>query len=170
MTYSIRLRSCKLIDAFIISSLPSILTETLPTAGRLCSADITPLHRYYAPFRHPLAVGRFPGVAGYTAYLAPAISGRDEEGFSSCLAHPCHHAVGFTPPEEPIAPVRFRSVLRPSPIYCGLGLRGQTFRDHVFRSLSLRPDDLPPPPGRCCRWASAPWFPYDCAAIRATGF
>ena len=48
-------------------------------AGPLGSADITPLHRYYGPSRHPLVFGRLPGVAGYTAYLAPAISRRDEE-------------------------------------------------------------------------------------------
>src|SRR5204862_2178979 len=48
--------------------------------------------------RHPLVFGRLPGVAGYTAYLAPAISRRDEEGFSSCSACPCHRAVASTPP------------------------------------------------------------------------
>jgi hypothetical protein len=59
-------------------------------AGPLRSADITPLPRYSGPSRHPLVFGRLPGVAGYTAYLAPAISRRDEEGFSSCSACPCH--------------------------------------------------------------------------------
>jgi len=54
-------------------------------AGPLGSTDITPLRRYYGPGRHLLVFGRLPGVAGYTAYLAPAISPRDEEGFSSCL-------------------------------------------------------------------------------------
>ena len=67
-------------------------------AGPLRSADITPLHRYYGPSRHPLVFGRLPGFAGYTAYLAPTISRRDEEGFSSCLACPCHRAVASTPP------------------------------------------------------------------------
>ena len=67
-------------------------------AGPLGSTDITPLRRYYGPSRHLLVFGRLPGVAGYTAYLAPAISPRDEEGFSSCLACPCHRAVAFTPP------------------------------------------------------------------------
>jgi hypothetical protein len=38
-------------------------------AGPLRSADITPLHRYYGPSRHPLVFGRLPGFAGYTAYL-----------------------------------------------------------------------------------------------------
>ncbi len=40
---------------------------------------------------------RFPGVPGYTAYLAPLISDRDEEGLSSCSARPCHHAVDNHP-------------------------------------------------------------------------
>jgi hypothetical protein len=74
------------------------MLETLQMAGPLRSADITPLHRYYGPSRHPLVFGRLPGFAGYTAYLAPTISRRDEEGFSSCLACPCHRAVAFTPP------------------------------------------------------------------------
>src|SRR6202521_5558527 len=94
----LRLRSCKSMDAFVISSLPSPMLETLQMAGPLRSADITPLHRYYEPSRHPLVFGRLPGFAGYTAYLAPTISRRDEEGFSSCLACPCHRAVASTPP------------------------------------------------------------------------
>ena len=36
---------------------------------------------HYGPLRHPLVFDRFPGFAGYTAYLAPAISRRDEKGF-----------------------------------------------------------------------------------------
>src|SRR5207302_7681668 len=35
LTYSLRLRSCKSMDAFVISSLPSRLKETLQTAGPL---------------------------------------------------------------------------------------------------------------------------------------
>ena len=31
-------------------------------------------------------------------FPAPPISRRDEEGFSSCLACPCHRAVASTPP------------------------------------------------------------------------
>ena len=94
----LRLRSCKSSDAFVISSLPSLMSETLQMAGPLRSADIAPLHRCYGPVRLPLVFGRLPGFAGYTAYLAPAISRRDEEGLSSCSACPCHRAVAFTPP------------------------------------------------------------------------
>jgi hypothetical protein len=67
-------------------------------AGPLRFTGVTPLHRYCGPGRHPLAFDRFPGFASYTVYLAPAISHRDEEGFSSCLACPCHRAVAYTPP------------------------------------------------------------------------
>src|SRR6516225_11852680 len=72
--------------------------EILQMAGPLRSTDIAPLHCYCGPGRHPLAFGRFPGLAGYTTYLAPPISRRDEEGFSSCSACPCHRAVASTPP------------------------------------------------------------------------
>src|ERR1700738_1885820 len=43
LKYILRLRSCKSMDAFVISSLPSPMLETLQMAGPLCSADITPL-------------------------------------------------------------------------------------------------------------------------------
>ena len=55
--------------------------------------------RYYGPSRHRLVFDRFPGASGYAVYLAPSISRRDEDGFSSCLACPCHRAVPTTPPE-----------------------------------------------------------------------
>src|ERR1044072_4088517 len=93
LTYIPRLRSCKLLDAFFISSLPPVLSRKLPTAGSLRSTGVTRLHRYYGPIRHPLSFGPLPGLAGYRAYLAPAISRRGEEGFSSCLAFPFHRAL-----------------------------------------------------------------------------
>ena len=98
LTYSLRLRSCKSMDAFVISSLPPRLKETLQTEGPLCSAGVTPLPRSYGPIRHPLAFDRLPRFAGYTIYLPPVISRRDEEGFSSYSVCPCHRAVAFTPP------------------------------------------------------------------------
>jgi len=95
-------------------------------AGPLRSADVAPLHRYCGPIRHPLVFGRLPGFAGYTAYLAPAISRRDEEGFSSCLACPCHRAVAFTPPRWAAASVNFAFMTRPWA--CGLSMRQQDSR------------------------------------------
>jgi hypothetical protein len=94
---SLRLRSCSLTGAFVISPLPPFLIKTACAAGPLCSAGFTPLLRYYGPGRHRLAFDRFPGFAGYTAYLAPPISRWDEDGFSSCSTCPCHRAVPTTP-------------------------------------------------------------------------
>src|SRR5271165_1609014 len=99
LTYILRLRSCKSMDAFVISSLPSLWSETLQTAGPLRSTGVTSPQRYYELIRHPLAFDRLPGCAGYTIYPAPAISRRGEEGFSSCSACPCHRAVASTPPK-----------------------------------------------------------------------
>ena len=76
-----------------------MLSEEEQTVGALRSTGITPLPHYYGPFRHPRVFDRFPGGTGYTAYLAPAISRWDAEGFSSCSACPCPHAVAPTPPE-----------------------------------------------------------------------
>src|SRR5262245_44330994 len=61
LTYSLRLRSCKLMDAFVISSLPSRLKETLQTEGPTCSLGVTPLPRHFGPHSHPFAFDRFPG-------------------------------------------------------------------------------------------------------------
>ena len=112
LTYSLGRRSCRSIGAFIISPLPPMLTKTTCAVRSLRSTGVTRLHHYYEPRRHrlvfdrfPGAAGyttyldRFPGAAGYTTYLAPPISRWDEDGFSSCLACPCHRAVPTTPPE-----------------------------------------------------------------------
>ena len=77
--------------------LPPFLIKTACAAGPLRSAGITPPRRYYGPIRHPLVVSRLPGVAGYTAYPASALSGRDEEGFSSCSMGPGPRAVANHP-------------------------------------------------------------------------
>src|SRR6266436_7630490 len=62
LTYRLRLRSCKLLGAFVISPLPPMLLVPVQTAGPLRSADITPLHRYYGPVRHSLA---FPPISRF---------------------------------------------------------------------------------------------------------
>src|SRR3974390_1984418 len=131
LTYSLRLRSCKSMDAFIISSLPSRLKETFQSVGPLCSAGVTPLHRSYGPIRRPLAFGRFPGLAGYTTYLAPVISHPGREGFTNHSMCPCHRAVASTPPRWDAASVRFRPPMLPSPSDDGLGPRILHFRGYI---------------------------------------
>ena len=76
-----------------------MLKKNVPTVRRLRSAGVTLLHSYYAPLRHPPTFRAFPGAAGYSAYLAPAISRRGETGFSSCSVCPCHRAIATTPPK-----------------------------------------------------------------------
>src|ERR1035437_4363021 len=121
------------------------MSEALFTAGCLPSTGVTRLHRYYAPLRHPLVFGPLPGVTSYRAYLAPAISRRDEEGFSSFLVHPCQHAVGFTPPKRESASVRLRSPLLSSPDFWRLDPRFLKFSRPLLRSLALRPADSQSP-------------------------
>jgi hypothetical protein len=65
---------------------------------------------------HPLLFSRLPGAIGYTAYLAPPLSRREEEGFSSCSTRPCHRAAAVTPPEWGAASASLRSSMLPSPI------------------------------------------------------
>src|SRR5712691_3102362 len=72
LTYRLLLRSCKLMGVFIISPLPPLLLEPAQTAGSLRSTDITPLHRYYRPGRHPLAFPPTSRFGGYTASLCSA--------------------------------------------------------------------------------------------------
>lgn len=117
--------------------------KELRTAGPLRSAGITPPRRYCGPLRHPLAFGRLPGVAGYTAYLSPPLSRRGEEGFSSCSMCPRHRAVAPTPPERPVASAELRRSVLPSPYGWGLGLRGFALSGPPLRSLALRPGDSP---------------------------
>src|SRR5262245_7696802 len=69
LTYSLRLRSCRLIGVFVISPLPPFLIKTSCAARPLRSAGITPLLHYYGPGRRRLIFYRFPGFAGYTTTL-----------------------------------------------------------------------------------------------------
>ena len=141
LTYILRLSSCNDIGAFVISPLPYVLVEESCAAGPLCSTGVTPLQRSYPPSRHRLVFGRFPGVSGYTTYLAPAISRRDEDGFSSCLACPCHRAASNTPPESAAVSASLRRPILPSPKLRGLGLRILNVTGPPVSSLALRPGD-----------------------------
>ena len=155
--------------AFIRAPLPPMLSEELRTAGPLRSTGVTPLRRYCGPLRHPLIVSRFPGAAGYTAYPASALSGRDEEGFSSCWVCPCRRAVANHP-----AGVR-RRVNRSSPLPTAFAppLRARPPGLRIFgatsRSLALRPGDSPPSQGWVVNGLQVSRFPF-CLPFRLRGF
>jgi len=112
--------------------LPPYVVRGIPTVGRLYSTGITPLHRSYAPIRHPLAFDPFPGVSGYRAYLAPDISAWGEEGFSSCLACPCYPAVA-THPAEVVWPFQsaFGQPCCLRPPVAGSAFEATHFRGHL---------------------------------------
>ena len=144
--YIPRLRSCRSVGAFLRAPLPPMLSEELRTAGPLRSTGVTPLRRYYGPIRHPLVVGRLSGVAGYTAYPASALSGRDEEGFSSCWLCPGRRAVA----NHPAGGTRRVNRLATCPAAFALQLQARppgllTF-GATSRSLALRPERLAPTP------------------------
>ncbi len=83
----------------------------------------------------------FPGVAGYTAYLAPTLSAGTRT--VSPVARPalCHRAVPTTPPKCPAASVRLPPAMLPSSRMKGLGLRIEFFSRPLVGSLPLRPGD-----------------------------
>ena len=93
------------------------------TAGFLRSLGITPVHRYFEPFRHLLAFLPFPGSAGYRSDLLQSISLWDEEGFSRCVTCPCRRAAPTTPPECHVASVSPRHAMLPSFVGRRLGFR-----------------------------------------------
>src|SRR5215471_3431123 len=132
--------------AFLRAPLPPLLTEALRTAGLLRSTDIAPLRRYCEPICHPLVVSRLPGVAGYTAYPASALSGRDEEGFSSCSMGPGPRAIANHPAGAT------RRVNRPATSRAAFALQlrarppGLLTFGATSRSLALRPERLAPTP------------------------
>ena len=87
---------------WVYQSTPAFRVDSdIGTARLLRSTGITPLRRYYEPSRRRLVFGRLPGSPGYTTYLAPPISRRDEDGFSSCSTCPCHRAAPNHPAEVP---------------------------------------------------------------------
>src|SRR5258708_1640802 len=140
LTYRLRLRSCKLMGAFVISPLPPMLLEPLQNSGPLRSTDITPLLRYYGPVRHPLAVPRLPGFAGYTVSCsADFAAGRGGllQLLSASLSSCCRYYPARV--SRRISQIATRhAALAPLPRARPLGL---TFSGPPVRSLALRPED-----------------------------
>src|SRR5215211_39183 len=85
------------------------------------NSRVPSLHGHYpasALLRPPPPPSHLQSISrgtGYTTYLAPLVSQWDEEGFSSCSACPCFHAVAPTPPEWSAASASVRRPMLPSP-------------------------------------------------------
>jgi hypothetical protein len=93
---------------------------------------------------------------------APRISAWGEEGFSSCIVHPCRRAVATTPPVCPAASVRLRPAMLPSPVTRGLGHWSSTFRGHLCLYFRYGPTTRSPSLRWLCRWTPrvqlpSPW-------------
>src|SRR5712671_6550585 len=82
----------------------------------------------------------FPDVQLY-GFPAPPISRRDEEGFSSCLARPCHRTAPNTPPKCLAASVSCDDPCCLRPVSGGSAF-GANFSRPPVGSLALRPGDL----------------------------
>lgn len=99
LLYILLLRSCRLIDAFVISPLLFRVVEgitmivwTLPFNGVTC------YHGYYGPPHHPLAfLFHFPGTLVIEAYFASAISRPGQGGLPQLLWTSCAAVPPLTP-------------------------------------------------------------------------
>ena len=137
-----------------------MLTKTSCAARPLRSVGITPLPRYYEPSRHRLAVTRFPGLPGYTAYPAPPISSMGRGQFLQLLDMPL----------SPCCPFPTRRSELPhqsdcdSPCCLRPTLEGSASRVYFLSrpplgSLALQPGDSLIIPKMACRSASSVSFP-----------
>ena len=172
LAYSLRLRSCRLMGALVISPLPPLLSEELQAAGSLRSTGVTPLPRYYKPHRHPLVFDRLPRVSGYTAYLAAADFSAGRGGLLQLRDASCVTVLSLPPrrSDEPSQPGY-------GPSCClRLSVAGSTSGNLAFSgphpcSLALRPGDLLPSRRWPCRWASEIRFPSSLPSeLQGSGF
>ena len=69
-----------------------MLTKKYRQQGPFAPPELPGFSAIYGPIRHPHASAPLPGVVGYRYGLAPWISPRGVEGFSSCFTCPCHRA------------------------------------------------------------------------------
>src|SRR5215467_10345072 len=133
LTYSLRLRSCKSMDAFIISSLPSRLRETLQSSrvpslhGRYPTSSLL---RTRPPPSRLRSTSRFsrlydlPCSGDFSAGARGLHQPLDVSLSPCCRFHPAE--VGSA------ASVRFRHPMLPSPYGCELGPRISSFsRPHL---------------------------------------
>src|SRR5438445_13534734 len=114
LTYRLRLRSCKLMGAFVISPLPPMLLEPLQ------NSRAPSLHGHYSASpllrTRPSPSRRSPTSRFRRLYGSLLRRFRSGARRASPVgwAHPCHRAVVTTTPECPTASVRLRRSMLPS--------------------------------------------------------
>ena len=150
LRYILRLRSCRLVDAFVISSLPSLLSEKRQQQGAFAPRALPRLNATTRPSATLSPSAPFPMLP----VIGPTLLRRFRAGArrASPVAWSVLVIVPPLPPRRsgPAVSIRFRPSMLPSPYGCGLGLRNTLSRPPT-RSLALRPDDSQSPQGRPCR-------------------
>ena len=114
----------------------------------------------------------FPGSPVIRPTLLPPISRRDAEGFSSCLACPCPHAVAPTPPEWSAASASLRRPMLPSPFTVAGSASGAAhFRGHLCVRLRYGLETRPHPADEAVERLQKVGFPSPCSpSYRALAF
>ena len=109
LTYTLRLSSCRLTDESIGSPLPRFVERrSCVQQGPFAPRALPRFNATTDPAATVSSSVDFPVMPVYTTYLAPDMAAWDEDGFSSCLACPCHRAVPTTPPEEYVSSASLR--------------------------------------------------------------
>ena len=146
--------------AFIMAPLPPLLAKTRCAARPLRSTGITPLRHYYGPNRHRLAVSRFPGVAGYTAYPDSSDLSLGRGRFLQLLDTPLSTVLSL-PPRRSDMPHRSARVmpccLRPNLEDSASG--ASLFRGHLWVHLRYGPVTRSPSRRWLCQSAFSASFP-----------
>jgi electron transfer flavoprotein alpha subunit len=93
----------------------------MPSVGPLCSAGITPLHRYYGPVRQALAFTELR-LSGSSGYLASAGFLRGARSPSLFQTHGLVRVPPLSTPPGGRPAGRFRNPLQPSPLSGRLGV------------------------------------------------
>src|SRR5689334_9051375 len=150
LTYSLRLRSCKSMDAFIIASLPSLRGRHCKWQGPFAPRTLL---RFVAT-SHPAATLSSSADFPVSPVIRPTLLRRFRAGTrrASPVAQHVLVTVPSLPPRRGEQP--YRSVfgcsccLRPSEVGSALGA---TFFEATMRSLLIQPGDSCSPLGRSCR-------------------
>ena len=147
MRYILLLRSCNPMDVFVISSLPSVLSENRQQQGAFAPRA---LPRFRATTRPSATLSpsvHFP----VSPVIEPTLLRRFRAGArrASPVARPVLVIVPPLPPRRSgsAVSIRFRPPMLPSPSGCRLGLRTYALSRPLARSLALRPDDSRSPQG-----------------------
>jgi hypothetical protein len=159
LAYILRLRSCRLLDAFIMSSLPPFLTEKLhhsrvPLLHRHYPASL--LVRTHPPPSHLRPTSRVPVI--WPTLLRQFLGGTRRA--SPVARHVLVTVLSLSPrrSEMPLQPACGTSC-RLRPIVVGSASGAMNFRGHLCVHSRYGPVTRSPSPGWLCRWASSTRFP-----------